>query len=106
VSVRGAARPGLKGIVDTLRGVSYLRQIVVSISGTDEERTEYEDMRALFDGVRTVDGAPPILLWNSGQRVKALYDRLEGEGLQAGTPGKGAAPGSRSATCSRPISRA
>ena len=81
--------PGLKGIVDTLRGVSYLRQIVVSISGTDEERTEYEDMRALFDGVRTVDGAPPILLWNSGQRVKALYDRLESEGLQAGTPGKG-----------------
>ena len=66
--------PGLKGIVDTLRGVSYLRQIVVSISGTDAERTEYEDMRALFDGVRTVDGAPPILLWNSGPRVKALYD--------------------------------
>jgi hypothetical protein len=46
-------------------------------------------MRALFDGVRTVDGAPPILLWNSGQRVKALYDRLEGEGLSPGTPGKG-----------------
>jgi hypothetical protein len=37
------------------------------VSGTDEERTEYEDMRALFDGVRTVDGAPPILLWNSGR---------------------------------------
>ncbi len=27
--------PGLKGIVDILRGVDYLRQIVVSISGTD-----------------------------------------------------------------------
>ena len=25
--------PGLKGIVDTLRGVDYLRQIVISISG-------------------------------------------------------------------------
>ena len=44
--------PGLKGIVDTLRGVPYLRQIVVSISGADEERGEYEDMRQLFEGVR------------------------------------------------------
>jgi glucosyl-3-phosphoglycerate synthase len=32
--------PGLKGIVDTLRGVAYLRQIVVSVSGSDEERAE------------------------------------------------------------------
>jgi glucosyl-3-phosphoglycerate synthase len=81
--------PGLKGIVDTLRGVAYLRQIVVSVSGSDEERAEYDDMRALFDGVRTVDGSAPILLWNSGSRVKALYERLEAEGLQPGTPGKG-----------------
>jgi glucosyl-3-phosphoglycerate synthase len=81
--------PGLKGIVDTLRGVRYLRQIVVSISGADEERGEYEDMRALFDGVETLDGRPPILLWNSGPRVKSLYQRLEGEGLDAGTRGKG-----------------
>jgi glucosyl-3-phosphoglycerate synthase len=81
--------PGLKGIVDTLRGVRYLRQIVVSISGADEERAEYEDMRALFDGVETCDGRPPILLWNSGPRVKALYHQLEQEGLEPGTSGKG-----------------
>jgi len=81
--------PGLKGIVDTLRGVRYLRQIVVSISGADEERGEYDDMRALFDGVETLDGRPPILLWNSGSRVKALYQRLEAEGLEPGANGKG-----------------
>ena len=39
--------PGLKGIVDALRGVKYLRQIVVSISGT-EERRGYDEMRAVF----------------------------------------------------------
>ena len=33
--------PGLKGIVDALRGVRYLRQVVVSLSGT-AERAEYE----------------------------------------------------------------
>jgi glucosyl-3-phosphoglycerate synthase len=81
--------PGLKGIVDTLRGVQYLRQIVVSISGADGERTEYEDMRQLFDGVRCIDGSGPILLWNSGSRVKALYQRLSEEGLDPGTNGKG-----------------
>ena len=81
--------PGLKGIVDTLRGVGYLRQIVVSISGADGERAEYEDMRQLFDGVRCIDGSGPILLWNSGSRVKALYQRLSEEGLDPGTNGKG-----------------
>jgi glucosyl-3-phosphoglycerate synthase len=81
--------PGLKGIVDTLRGVPYLRQIVVSISGADEERAEYEDMRQLFEGVRGIDGSSPILLWNSGPRVKALYQRLSEEGLDAGSNGKG-----------------
>jgi glucosyl-3-phosphoglycerate synthase len=81
--------PGLKGIVDTLRGVAYLRQIVVSISGADEERAEYEDMRQLFEGVRCIDGSSPILLWNSGQRVKALYQRLREEGLDPGSNGKG-----------------
>jgi glucosyl-3-phosphoglycerate synthase len=81
--------PGLKGIVDTLRGVGYLRQIVVSISGADEERAEYEDMRQLFEGVRCIDGGGPILLWNSGPRVKALYQRLSEEGLDTGASGKG-----------------
>jgi len=80
--------PGLKGIVDTLRGVHYLRQIVVSISGT-EERGGYEEMRTMFEGVRTLDGEPPILLWNSGPRVQALYDTLRSEGLDPGANGKG-----------------
>jgi glucosyl-3-phosphoglycerate synthase len=80
--------PGLKGIVDTLRGVDYLRQIVVSISGT-EERSGYDEMRAMFDGVRTLDGKPPVLLWHSGPRVQPLYDVLRGEGLDPGASGKG-----------------
>jgi glucosyl-3-phosphoglycerate synthase len=81
--------PGLKGIVDTLRGVSYLRQVVISVSGIDDERAEYDDMRDLFDGVRCIDGSGPILLWNSGSRVKALYQRLSEEGLDPGANGKG-----------------
>ena len=43
----------------------------------------------MFDGVRTLDDEPPILLWNSGPRVQALYEILRREGLDPGTNGKG-----------------
>ena len=79
---------GLKGIIDALRSVHYLRQIVVSISGT-EERFEYEQMRQAFEGVHTLTGEPPTLLWNSGRRVQGLYQRLREEGLDPGSNGKG-----------------
>jgi glucosyl-3-phosphoglycerate synthase len=79
---------GLKGIVDALRGVGYLRQIVVSVSGS-EDRSAYEEMRRFWDGVHALDGSPPTLLWNSGERVQALYERLREEGLDPGGNGKG-----------------
>jgi glucosyl-3-phosphoglycerate synthase len=81
---------GLKGIIDALRGVRYLRQVVVSTSGTDE-RFEYEQMREAFDGVTTRNGEPPTLLWNSGPRIEALLARLREEGLDPGENGKGRA---------------
>jgi glucosyl-3-phosphoglycerate synthase len=80
--------PGLKGIVDVLRGVEYLSEIIVSISGTDA-RADYEEMRSLFDGVRSIRGEPPVLLWNSGARVQALLETLRDEGLDPGSSGKG-----------------
>jgi glucosyl-3-phosphoglycerate synthase len=80
--------PALKGIVDELRGVRYLSEIVVSISGA-AARTDYEEMRSLFDGVKTLGGESPVLLWNSGQRVQALLETLREEGLEPGSDGKG-----------------
>jgi glucosyl-3-phosphoglycerate synthase len=81
---------GLKGIIDALRGVRYLRQVVVSTSGTSE-RYQYEQMRDAFDGVATRDGKAPTLLWNSGPRIEALLTRLREEGLDPGENGKGRA---------------
>jgi glucosyl-3-phosphoglycerate synthase len=80
----------LKGIVDQLRGVSYLRQIVVSVSGT-ESRSDFDEMRHAFEGVRSVDGRPATLIWNGGPGMRALYARLAEEGLDAGLDGKGRA---------------
>jgi glucosyl-3-phosphoglycerate synthase len=39
----------------------------------------------------TRNGAPPVLLWNSGPRIEALLHRLRGEGLDPGDNGKGRA---------------
>ncbi len=78
----------LKGIIDQLKGVDYLKQVVVSVSGT-ERRDEYLEMRAAFEGVRTLDGQPATLIWNGGPRLRALYDRLREEGLDPGQDGKG-----------------
>jgi glucosyl-3-phosphoglycerate synthase len=78
----------LKGIIDALRSVPYLRQVVVSVSGTDE-RAEFEEMRHAFDGVTTFTGEPATLVWNGGPRVQALYQQLEAEGLDPGPDGKG-----------------
>jgi len=79
---------GLKGIVDVLRGVRYLREIVVSVSGS-EDPADYDEMRRFWDGVCTSDGAAATLLWNSGPRVQSLLQRLRDEGLDPGTDGKG-----------------
>jgi len=78
----------LKGILETLRGVRYLRQIVVSVSGT-ESADEFEELRAAFEGVRGLDGAPATLIWNGGPRVRELYGRLRGAELDPGEDGKG-----------------
>ena len=80
--------PGLKVIIDTLRAVRYLKQIVVSVTGT-EDPDDFERIRIAFDGVRTVDGRPPTILWDTGPRVQSLYSNLREEGLDPGGQGKG-----------------
>jgi glucosyl-3-phosphoglycerate synthase len=78
----------LKGIIESLKGIDYLRQIVVSVSGTDR-REDFDEMRFAFDGVRTQTGEPPVLIWNGGPRVCELYGNLREHDLDAGDDGKG-----------------
>jgi len=82
--------PALQGIVDELQAVPYLRQIVVSLS-QDADRAQYEEMRALFQEVRTSHGDAPTILWNAGPRIGKLVGRLREEGLDPGQDAKGRA---------------
>jgi glucosyl-3-phosphoglycerate synthase len=80
----------LKGIIETLRGVPYLHQVVVSVDGA-EDRADFDQMRSAFDGIPTLDGRGATLIWSDGPRMRGIQDRLRGEGLDPGERGKGRA---------------
>ena len=82
--------PALKGIVEELARVRYLRQLVVSLSGT-AAADEFAEMRALFKDVRCLDGASPTVVWSDGPRIRGLLGKLRSEGLDPGPEGKGRA---------------
>lgn len=82
--------PALKRIVDELSRVPYLAQCVLSLSGPAEAH-QYLEMRALLDRIRCTNGEGPMVIWNRGPRIEALFERLRGEGLDPGQDGKGRA---------------
>ncbi|MBI5387920.1 MAG: glycosyl transferase [Verrucomicrobia bacterium] len=74
----------LRLILRELRGVAYLKQIVVGIDGATRRR-EWRRARHLFGQLPQ----QPILLWNDGPRMTALFRKLEDAELGAGPRGKG-----------------
>ena len=74
----------LKGIVRELRTVPYLRQIVVGIDGARGVR-QWHKARHFFAQLPQ----KPVLLWNDGPRMTALFKKLEDSDLHPGSGGKG-----------------
>jgi len=82
--------PALKGIVEELARVPYLRQVVVSLSG-EADAAQFAEMSDLFRVIRCGESERPTVIWNHGPRVQGLFDRLRMEGLDPGREGKGRA---------------
>ncbi len=78
--LEGAALPG---IVEELKKVNYLEQIVVTLGGAGKK--EFENARRFFEGLP----AEVKIVWNSGAQIESLYKLLEKEGVSAGGDGKG-----------------
>ncbi len=74
----------LRGIVRELRNVTYLKQIVIGIDGATRAR-EFRRARTFFRQLPQ----RPMLLWNDGPRMSALFGKLEEAELGAGPGGKG-----------------
>jgi glucosyl-3-phosphoglycerate synthase len=80
---REIGTPALRHILRELKGVGYLRQIVVGIDQASPR--EWKRARKVFGQLPQ----KPILLWNSGPRMQRLYQQLDEADLDLGTPGKG-----------------
>ena len=74
----------LKLILRELKGVTYIKQIVVGIDGATRAR-DFRKARTCFRQLPQ----RPTLLWNDGPRVQQLYKKLEDAELSAGPGGKG-----------------
>lgn len=75
--------PALGHILQELRLVPYLNQIVFTISGADERQ---------YDQAREMASILPqdvSFVWNSGPRIQALYRKLQDNNLPVGGDGKG-----------------
>ncbi len=70
-------------IVEQLRQVRYLRQIVLVLDSANQE--QFRRARGFFADFPT----PTRIIWNDGPRIDALYALLEQSNISAGPRGKG-----------------
>ncbi len=78
-------REAMQRIVEELRPVRYLRQVVISLCGADRAGFDHT-----ADLLQELPGKVRIV-WNSGERIRHLCERLDENGLTIGPVGKGRA---------------
>jgi glucosyl-3-phosphoglycerate synthase len=76
-------RPALPLIIEELKKVKYLEQTVVTMGGANTR--EFNRAKEFFAALPQ----RPMIVWNTGPRISALYDKLEGAGMRIGGDGKG-----------------
>jgi glucosyl-3-phosphoglycerate synthase len=77
----------LNNIVDKIRNVRYLRNIVIAFNGTDDERKFREAMN-YFDVLR-IANMMVKLVWVNGPRVQEVFSRIGEKNIMTGVQGKG-----------------
>ena len=73
----------LKGIVRELKGVKYVREIVVTLGPASAE--EFRKAREFFSDLPQ----KTRIIWNTGPGLTRIYDAIEAAGLPIGEQGKG-----------------
>ena len=77
------AGEALTGIVDQLKGVGYIKEIVVTLGPASDK--EFEKAKQFF----SVLPQKTSIIWNSGKKMKKIYRAIEAEDLATGLEGKG-----------------
>jgi glucosyl-3-phosphoglycerate synthase len=80
IELKGA---GLPRIAQQLRDVKYLKNVIVTVGRAGVG--DFENARRFFAELPQ----KPKLIWCTGPRMQAIYDRLKQEGIDVGEDGKG-----------------
>lgn len=75
----------LKGIVNELKMVEYLNEIVVTLGNANDK--QFEHAKRFFSALPQ----KIKIIWNDGERIKSIYSLLEENDLFLGEAGKGRA---------------
>ncbi len=78
-------RVALKNILENLKDITYLNEIVVTIGRADEDQFKHaqEYFSVLPQNYK--------LIWDDGEKIQSLFNLLKENGLDVGEPGKGRA---------------
>lgn len=78
-------RVALKNILENLKDVTYLNEIVITIGRADEDQFKHaqEYFSVLPQNYK--------LIWDDGEKIQSLFNLLKENGLDVGEPGKGRA---------------
>jgi glucosyl-3-phosphoglycerate synthase len=79
------SRKALKDILDKLKDVRYLNEIVITLGRANEE--EFRHAQEYF----SVLPNNYKIIWDDGERIASIFNLLKENGLDAGDPGKGRA---------------
>ncbi len=75
--------PALPGIIEELKQVNYLEQIIVTMGGANA--VGFKRAKKFFAALPH----RPMIIWNTGPRINALFAKLEEAGMRIGGDGKG-----------------
>jgi len=73
----------LQNIVDELKKVTYIREVVVTLGPASEK--EFNEAKQFFSSLPQ----KTRVIWNNGKRMRKVYRAIESEDLQTGLEGKG-----------------
>lgn len=78
-------RAALKNILENLKDVTYLNEIVITIGRADKDQFKHaqEYFSVLPQNYK--------LIWDDGEKIQSLFNLLKENGLDVGEPGKGRA---------------
>lgn len=78
-------RQALRDILDKLKDVTYLNEIIITLGRADEEKFKYaqEYFSILPQNYK--------IIWDDGENITTLFNLLKENGLYVGDPGKGRA---------------